>query len=47
MLGRSFGCPAIPMEDHKAIIDAIKEGSCIFIYAPNKQYLGASTVLNG
>lgn len=47
MLGRSFGCPAIPMEDHKAIIDAIKEGSCLFIYAPNKQYLGASTVLNG
>ena len=47
MLGRSFGCPAIPMENHKVIIDAIKEGSCLFIYSPNKKYLHLSTVLNG
>lgn len=47
ILGRSFGCPAIPMENHRAIIDAIKEGSCLFIYSPNKKYLNLSTVLNG
>ncbi len=47
ILGRSFGCPAIPMENHKAIIDAIKEGSCLFIYSPDKKYLNLSTVLNG
>ncbi|HEX5026275.1 MAG TPA: murein L,D-transpeptidase catalytic domain family protein [Agriterribacter sp.] len=47
MLGRSFGCPAIPMEEHKAIIDAIKDGSCLFIYSPDKKYLKFSTVLNG
>lgn len=47
MLGRSFGCPAIPMENHRAIIDAIKEGSCLFIYSPNQKYLNLSTVLNG
>ena len=47
ILGRSYGCPAVPMEDHRAIIDAIKEGSCLFIYSPDKKYLKFSTVLNG
>lgn len=47
MLGRSFGCPAIPMEEHAAIIDAIKDGSCLFIYSPDKKYFKQSTVLNG
>lgn len=47
MLGRSFGCPAIPMEEHKEIIDAIKEGSCLFIYSPDTKYIHNSTVLNG
>lgn len=31
-LGKSWGCPALPMELSKQIIDTIKEGSCIFIY---------------
>jgi len=47
MLGRSFGCPAVPMEERTAIIDAIKNGSCLFIYSPDKKYLKISTVLNG
>lgn len=47
MLGRSYGCPAIPTQNHKAIIDAIKEGSCLFIYSPSPKYLNASTILNG
>lgn len=47
ILGRSFGCPAIPMENHQEIIDAIKEGTCLFIYSPDKKYLTHSTVLNG
>lgn len=47
VLGRSFGCPAIPTEDHVAIIDAIKDGSCLFIYSPDKKYFKLSTVLNG
>ncbi|MBX3257479.1 MAG: murein L,D-transpeptidase catalytic domain family protein [Chitinophagaceae bacterium] len=47
MLGRSFGCPAIPMEGHTDIIDAIKNGSCLFIYSPDKKYIKQSTVLNG
>jgi hypothetical protein len=47
MLGRSFGCPAIPMEVHQEIINTIKEGSCLFIYSPDKKYFKTSTVLNG
>lgn len=47
ILGRSFGCPAIPMDEHAAIIDAIKDGSCLFIYSPDKKYIKLSTVLNG
>ena len=32
-LGRSWGCPALPLEVSKEIIDCISEGSCLFIYA--------------
>lgn len=46
ILGRSFGCPAIPMEEHTEIIDAIKDGSCLFIYSPDAKYIKQSTVLN-
>lgn len=38
-LGRSEGCPAIPEKLHTAIIDVIKGGSCLFLYAPDSLYL--------
>ncbi|WP_372647551.1 murein L,D-transpeptidase catalytic domain family protein [Draconibacterium sp.] len=41
-LGRSFGCPAVPVSKHKTIIDRIKNGSCLFIYFPDKYYLNNS-----
>jgi len=34
-LGRSFGCPSLPNEVSKEIIDAIKDKSCLFIYYPS------------
>jgi hypothetical protein len=34
-LGRSFGCPAVPMDEVNEIIDLIKEGTCLFIYHPD------------
>ncbi len=37
-LGRSWGCPALPTKNYKAIIDCIKEKSCLFIFAKNQQY---------
>jgi hypothetical protein len=44
-LGRSWGCPAVSLKEHKKIIDMIKEGSCLFIYAPEKKYLAGSSYL--
>ena len=44
-LGRSEGCPAIPEELDQAIIDQIKGGSCLFLYAPNERYLHRSGFL--
>lgn len=31
-IGRSHGCPAVPVELNKPIINKIKSGSCFFIY---------------
>jgi len=45
-LGRSWGCPAIPEILSKSIIDAIKEGSCLFIYANDKKYLSQSSIIH-
>lgn len=33
-IGRSFGCPALPPHKSDAIINFIKEGSCLYIYHP-------------
>lgn len=38
-LGRSYGCPALPRHLNKAIIDTIKNGSLIYIYAQNNEYM--------
>jgi hypothetical protein len=43
-IGRSQGCPAIPQHLSKPIIDQIKNGSCLFIYSPNKEYLRKSAI---
>lgn len=44
--GRSLGCPAVPNKEVKAIIQAIKGASCLFLYAPNSSYLKQSTLIN-
>jgi hypothetical protein len=45
--GRSFGCPALPQQETGKIIETIKDGSCLFIYHPTKNYIQKSKVLNG
>ncbi len=45
-LGRSHGCPAVPEKISKKIIDVIKNGSCMFLYYPAKNYTGQSKILN-
>jgi hypothetical protein len=46
-MGRSEGCPAIPSDIHRLVIEAIKDGSCFFIYGKNKRYLSSSKLLKG
>lgn len=43
-LGRSLGCPALPENLNKEIINLIKEKSCLFIYHPTKSYLKSSSL---
>lgn len=45
-MGRSFGCPAVPQNETKDIINTIKDASCFFIYNPEKTYLEKSKILN-
>lgn len=45
-IGRSWGCPAVPEKLNKPIIEKIKNGSCLFIYSKNKNYLKRSKILN-
>ena len=46
-LGRSFGCPAVPMSIHRELINTIKLGNPIFLYYPDGDYLRESRILNG
>lgn len=45
-LGRSLGCPALPPDMNKPIIESIKGGTCLFIYNPDNQYISGSLLLN-
>lgn len=45
-LGRSQGCPALPQKTSQTIINTIKDGSLLFIFANNGNYLAQSSVLN-
>jgi hypothetical protein len=37
-IGRSEGCPAIPVKWHKDLIEKIKNGTCLFFYSADKFY---------
>lgn len=45
-LGRSFGCPALPQGLSRPIINTIKDGSLLFIYANNETYRQKSHILS-
>jgi hypothetical protein len=46
-MGRSWGCPAVPQKESTTIITTIKNGTCLFIYHPSRNYLLGSKILNG
>jgi len=45
-IGRSEGCPAVPQKFYKPIIEKIKNGSCLFMYSPDNDYMRDSPILN-
>lgn len=45
-IGRSHGCPALPVEVAPKVIDKIKNGHCLFIYHSSKQYFASSHWIN-
>jgi hypothetical protein len=46
-MGRSWGCPAVPLKESTHIITTIKNGTCLFIFHPSRNYLLGSKILNG
>ncbi len=45
-IGRSHGCPALPENLNKPIIETIKDGSLLFIYSTKNNYTERSRILN-
>lgn len=45
-LGRSWGCPALPISEANAVIELLKNGSCFYAYFPSEQFLQNSYWLN-
>lgn len=44
-LGRSQGCPAVPENVHRPIIQKIKNGTCLFIYSNDAKYAKQSKLV--
>ena len=42
-IGRSQGCPAVPVQTNRPIINTIKNGTCLFVYHPS--YVKRSSLL--
>jgi len=45
-LGRSWGCPTLPLDTAAEIIDLIKGGGCVYIHADDPTYLENSIFLD-
>jgi hypothetical protein len=45
-LGRSLGCPAVPVALHKEIISTLADKTCLFVYHPDKNYATKSLFSN-
>ena len=44
-IGRSWGCPALDPQIARQIINTIKEGTLVFAYYPDKDWLNHSNFL--
>ncbi len=44
-IGRSHGCPAVPVDAAKPLIDTIKDGHYVFSWYPDPNYIAGSKLL--
>ncbi len=44
-LGRSYGCPAVPEDISRQVIDLIKDGCLLFIFTDDSSYLSKSGII--
>jgi hypothetical protein len=44
-IGRSHGCPAVPLSVAKPIINTLKGGACLYIFTNDQRYLSRSSML--
>lgn len=44
-LGRSYGCPALPQRLNRPIINTIKDGTLVYIYAENEEYIAKTKIV--
>jgi hypothetical protein len=45
-LGRSQGCPAVPVKEARNIINTLKDGACLYIHTADKNYVSRSSLLS-
>lgn len=45
-IGRSQGCPAVPLRDARNIINTIRGGACLYIYTPDQHYFSRTAMFN-
>ena len=45
-LGRSYGCPALPRAVNRPIINTIKNGTLLYIYADNPEYMASTKIVH-
>jgi hypothetical protein len=45
-IGRSWGCPALPLDANARVIDRIRDGSAVFAYYPDPDWLQSSRFLH-
>lgn len=45
-IGRSQGCPAVPLRDARNIINTIRDGACLYIHTPDQHYFSRTVMFN-
>lgn len=46
-IGRSLGCPAIPVRGHQELLRVLEGRTCLFIYYPDPAYLAGTKLQDG